>query len=244
MNDGIDADDGEPAEITRFLEASYGVKVQNMNGVGETDYAWDGLEGRTHLEREVIDHLLNGTEEIEEKLRVKFQAFPNDRIIFMPEGVLEPAPQGVLTYHRQSGRNVMLGQLEPRPPKPARPGLYKMVYGFLYRVGRYCEIHWTTSMAASAVAIGEFYSSDQKESTTFQRYLKHPDWRPNLQVARLLGMTLNDTNMGPDKCEKVILKFGTVWNAMRADPQEWAVIPGISAETARVFMRKNGRFDV
>lgn len=245
----IEIDQHEPLEVARFLEPVVEIEIKPLNEVGWADYRWTGEAladsplGVYHHERKLWQDLVGGLDEVEDLLRRQHQSHPEAKHRLIIEGGgIEPAPRGVLVYYRPQGKSMMLSKLMGN-----QAGLYKRIMGWIAEVQRYIEIYQSVSIAATATLLHELYQHDQKpeeDRTTFRRHSKRINWNPNPQVARLLGMTLNDVGWGVVTCEELIKDRGTVWNITSASPQTLALTRGVSVNSAREFLRKIGRGDV
>jgi ERCC4-type nuclease len=251
----IEVDIHEPTDIIRFLEPTpIDIKVTGLNDQGFADYYWTGEllawypghDGSYQIERKTATDLAGGADGIEEQIRREIRSHPGSYFRLIIEGNLEPAPGGgVIAYQRASGRDVMLG----RRVAERQQGLYKKNIGQLAGWSEFIEVIPTTSYASTAATIVELYQRDQRsedERSTFRRFFKTlPNWNPNPQVMRLLGLALNDTGVGVELAARIIEQYGTVWSFIHADPKEAAKrIRGISEAGVRQFQRKMGRLDV
>lgn len=240
---GMKVDNKEPADMQRGLDVPIlSMEVMDLNSLGFGDYLWyDHHDEIQHFERKTWEDAARDWDSIEDQLRREKQAHPDARLHLILEGVAEPAPNGIIIYRRQQGRNIMLGQQVGK-----QPGLYKKITGGLYGMSEFLDVHFTASMAASMSALSEWYQYDQKEEhSLFRRHLKMIDWNPNRHVAALMGMAQNDTGLGVQRCEDLINEYGTVWNVIHEDPgMVGAMVRGISADTIRNLDRKIGRPDV
>lgn len=128
-----------------------------------------------------------------------------------------------------------------------QPGLYKKVQAWVAEVQRYMEVFETSSYPATATLIHTLYMHDQKvdeEHHTFNRYFKQVTWNPNMQVVRLMGLAATDSGIGSELAERIIGKFGTVWNFLHADPVEFTGVPRLGVDRPVKLLQKIGRPDV
>lgn len=240
-----EVDRSEPLELVRLLDTSSAWDVQGLNDAGWADFRWQRSDGNwRHVERKTWHDIENetGQNEVEVIIRKYLSSQPQARLILLVEGVVEPAPTGLLMYRKRSGQNVFIGGV----PSGSRRSAYKESEAWLNQVREYLDVRQTSSMAASAVAIHSWYENDQKEDhSTFNRHFKQITWNPNPQVTRLLGLASNDTNIGVITAENLIRVYGTAWHVASASPDDIAAkVKGISKEGARNFLRKIGRLDV
>lgn len=248
---GIRADRSEPDDILRFIDQAVPVTREQLNGEMTRwgDYVWSGEsvthwpdhDGTYQTERKTWVDLAGNIEEIEEQLRAQQLAHPQSYHRLLVEGAGEPAINGIYAYSRVPGRSVMA------PKTLGHAGQFKSVIGKLAGWNEFIEIWFTASYPATAATIVELYQRDQKpedERDTFRKHFKQITWHPNPQVARLVGMAWRDTNIGVEKAEQLIAKFGTAWAVCNARPDEIAQIKGISLAGAKLFLQKIGRLDV
>ena len=237
----IQVDIAEPKEMLGYIFVGVEAVFSDLNQDGYADYRWTGESlldspiGEYHLERKTWQDIISNIDQVEDLLRRQQQAHPEAKHRLLIEGLgIEPTSSGTklhTTKNKTVDNNVS----------------YKKVIGWYSEVQRYMEVYTTLTKEATAVALCELYHHDQKpeeERKTFSRYAKEMVWRPNSQVSRMLGLALNDTNLGPTKCEALIKKFGSVFNVIKASPEELAEVPGIGKPTAVNFLAKIGRGDV
>lgn len=240
----MDADRSEPLEVVRLLDQALEVNVCGLNDEGYADYRWTGelggYDGR-HIERKTWHDLASKLDEVEDLIRRQIKAHPRLKHTLLIEGCMEPAPLGVLIYRRSQGKNIMV------PGQEGNKSTFNKIYGWLNQASKYTEIIPTASMAASAIALVVMYKGDQEPEeahTTFKRAFKPMTWNPNPQVSRLLGASLNDTNIGVKTAEAIMKEFPTLYSVITASPESLAKVPGMGLGTARGFLRAVGRLDV
>lgn len=242
-------DQSEPQDILRALSMLHNAdfEVHPLNAEGWADYVHDGVECFCHgsftynTERKTWGDLANGVEDIEEQLARQVRLHPNAHHRLIIEGVAEPAAQGLLVYSKAAGKNVFMGGL-----KGYRGASYKSIVGWLAQVRKSWEVVYSTSMAASAIQLGEWYSGDQINEdahTTFKRMFKSVDYSVNPQAQRILGAA-GEVRVGPKTAEAIAARFGTAWRAFKAPIDEWVTIPGVGYKTAQEYLRGIGRGDV
>lgn len=236
----MEIDNHEAMEVVRLISPAVDVEIAPLNSQGWADYRWRDINKQwVQLERKTVSDLLS-TADIEEQLREQKQRNPDAELRLLIEGVIEPAPTGVIIYSRQGGRNAFAGKY-----MGTQAGLFKRIAGWEYQVQKFAEVYYSSSWAASAAKIVEMYQNDQEEShSTFRRHFKPMIWHPNPQVKKLLGLASNDTGIGVQLAERLIAKFGTVWNVASAQPMEIAEVTGISQLGAKKFLQAIGRMDV
>lgn len=234
-------DTNEPPEILKLLmQCEPNTSLEPLNDEGLADYFWFGAEYDSNLERKTWNDVASDADAIEVQLYKQHILHPECRHRLLIEGLMAPEPNGVSVY----SETISTGHSKWRD-YPGKPGMYSRLISQVLGWGEFIEIlPPSPNVSSSALMIAALYHRDQKpdaERTTFRRYFKQITWRPNLQVSRLLGMALNDTNIGPDRAEDLIDEFGTVWNTIHAAPEDWSKLRGFSAATARNFLRKIGR---
>lgn len=246
----IQCDIHEPLEVIRLIEPVHDVDQVPLNDEGWGDYKWTGEmlvdcpEGDYHHERKLWSDFASDLDSIEDLLRRQHKSHPKAKHRLIIEGGgIEPAPRGVIVYTRRQGQNIMVGRQLGN-----QSGLYKKIMGWIAECSRYMEIYFSASHAGTAALLCELYEHDQKteeERKTFQRYSKPMNWNPNPQVQMMLGLATGNTGLGPILAERLIQRYGTVWNVIHASPQDWGnTVKGISGDAARTFLRKIGRTDV
>lgn len=246
----IEVDGHEPTDIGRFIGQVVDVDVKDLNTARWADYKWTGEvlpywpkhDGTYHLERKTWGDMASGVEEIEEQLRAQHAHHPEAVLRLLIEGGAEPGNgRQMIVYSRASGRDVMTGR--------ALGGSYKSLLGAIMGWQEFLEVlPWSTSYVSTAAIVVEQYQRDQKpmeERGTFQRYFKRIQWHPNPQVEKLIGMAARDDTVGVVMAERLIARFGTVWNLIHASPDTIAAdVKGISKAGAVTMLRRMGRPDV
>lgn len=245
----IEVDKSEPSDIIRLLEPAVDVDLVALNIDRWADYRWSGEaishwpnhDGTYHVERKTWQDMVGGVEDIENQLREQYQMHPKAMLRLIIEGAVEPHPTGVYVYQRAKGRDVMV------PRKEGHNGQYAAIWGKVAGWYEFMDVFQTASYPATAGLLVELYKRDQKpedDRETFRKHYKVMTWHPNVQVMRLLGVAGRDTNIGVEKAEAIIAKFGTMWAAINASPEELAQVRGISVGGAKFFLQKIGRLDV
>lgn len=245
----IAVDRSEPTDIARYIEPVVDVTVLSLNEDRWADYRWSGEivshwpkhDGSYHVERKTWDDLADSVEQVEEQLREQLQHHPNSMLRLVVEGAIEPHPLGVMAYTRARGKDVLVGRVK------GRPGSYASIMGKIAGWYEFLDVYPTVSYPATAALLVELYKRDQKpedERHTFQKHFKPAIWAPNPMVVKLLGVAGKDTNIGVEKAEALIMRFGTVWAVLSARPEEIAQVRGISVDGAKLLLRRVGRLDV
>ncbi|MFZ5501008.1 MAG: hypothetical protein ACOY58_03740, partial [Candidatus Micrarchaeota archaeon] len=209
----------------------------NLNDQGHADYLWQCQDGsEQEFERKTWHELLADLDSIEEQLRKQMQSHPRIRHGLLVEGVALPVFSGVAVYRKTQKGYMVPGQTYNRS--------LNAVYAWLYEVGKYMEVYFSPGLEATATMLCRFYLADQKEEhTTFRRHLKVANWHPNEQVRRLMGVS-QGVKIGETKAQGLIAKYGTVWNVLRASPEQLTLVEGIGMKLARDLLRAVGRPDV
>jgi ERCC4-type nuclease len=237
----LQVDRSEPPEIPRLMQPVVPVEYPvNLNDEGYADYLWQTRFGSNvpmqQFERKTWSDLLSDLDSIEDQLRRQMQAHPDVRHGLLVEGVALPVFGGVNVYHK-TGKGYMV------PGKTFNRSL-DAIYAWLYEVGKYMEVYFSPSLEVTATMLARFYLADQKdEHTTFRRHLKIANWHPNEQVRRLMGVC-HGVKIGEAKAEALIGRFGTVYNVIKATPEQLTVVEGIGMKLARDLLRAVGRPDV
>lgn len=240
LEPGINGDEHEPKEIGSYVDQAVNCTISQLNINGYTDWCWLGTNGICELERKTARDLAMGADEVEDQLRNQVQRSPNSKHRLLIEGALEPSDRGVKWIQRKHGTGTIEYNVEGN-----QHGAYARLMGQIAGWSEFIEIIPSFSYASTAAILVELYKFDQKEEhSTFQRYFKPMIWKGDDQVRRLLGMALNDTNIGPEKAQAIINEFGTIWIALHKSVEAWTAIPGIGRQTAVNFLRKMGRGDV
>ncbi len=235
-------DNHEPASMYAMLDQAMTLTMTGLNDQLFADYLWNGGEGPSQAERKTITDLLGGEGTaksllaIEDQLRRQKAAHPDIRLMLIVEGIATPTPTGTTTwYESRTNKRIMHSGREFKLP-------LQTVYAWTYQVSRFLEVYFTPNMVCTARMLTAFYKSDQKaDHTTFERYLKVMDWHPNPQVQGLINI---GSGIGEVRAKALIDKFGTVYNVMRATPNELAQVEGVGMATAITFLRRIGRPDV
>lgn len=243
----FEADHSEPQEIVRLLDQMVDIQVVGLNAIGWADYKYDGVFCHCHgsniyeCERKTWMDLVNGIEEVEAQLAGYMDRHPGVHHRLYIEGVAEPAAGGVLVYSKAQGKNVFVAGL-----KGNRQTTYNSIVSWLHQAGKYWEVVETTSMAATAVALGQHYKADQVEDSehkTFHRMFKKRSYFKNKQAEIIMNAS-GEVPFGEVRALAVAKHFGTAWRAFKASPDEWAKVPGVGRNTAVAYLRNLGRGDI
>lgn len=228
-------DNHEPSEIVSFLRPAAPTQVEALNSQGYADYLWECYGGSlTQWERKTWLNLFSSLDDIEFQVYNQLVNHPEVETKILIEGVASPEGEKVVTYIRRKG--IMVPGFTPRA---SMTKVYAWLHS-IYRMG--IEIQYAATPEASATALASFYANDQKAThDTLRRNLKRTDWKPNVQVARLVGAAYNDTNIGVEKAERLIKVYGTFWNVIHASPEDIAMrVDGISVQGAKLFLSRIG----
>lgn len=243
----LQADETEPQEVLRLLDQKYDLDVGPWNKAGWADYHYTGVPCFCHgsseynCERKTWGDLSNGIEDIEMQLANQMDKHPGIHHRLLIEGIAEPAAKGLLLYTKAQGQNVFRAGLRGEKVQQ-----YKSIMAWLHQVGKYWEVVWTPSMAATAITVAAFYDGDQVQEEshgTFHRIFKQYDYRADPQAVRIMGAAA-DVPLGPVRAEAVAKHFGTAYRAYTGSVSEWVKVPGIGEVLARKYLRGLGRGDV
>lgn len=242
----IEADETEPAEITRLIGQALDIDVHGLNKKGWADYYYTGEDCYCHdsniynNERKTWLDILNGIEDVEIQLAWQLQAHPRAHHRLFIEGLVEPAAMGLYVYKKAQGKNMFLAGNQGK-----QAATYTKLMAWLHQVSKYWEVVWTPTMAATAMTIVAYYKADQipeEEHETFHRTFKMQDYHVDIQTMKILNAS--PKGFGPAAAEAVKKRFGTAWRAWKAPLSEWLEVPGIGRVTAEKYLREIGRGDV
>ena len=242
----IEVDEHEPLEIVRWLDVATEIEQTDLNAQGWADYRYTGEECFCHgastynTERKTWSDLGGGIEAVEAQLLNQFQSHPEVHHRLIVEGVVEPAPKGLIYYTKSPGQNMFRSSL-----RGERTQAMKSIRAWLHQVGKYCEVVFTFGYTDTAITLASYYEADQvpeDEHTTFKRMFKTSTFRANPQAEAILGAS--PKGFGPSRAEAVAKHFGLAWKAFKAPVEEWVRIPGVGEITARQYLRHIGRTDV
>jgi hypothetical protein len=243
----IEVDQSEPQEIARLLDQITEVEVAPNNAMGWADYKYTGVYCYCHnsnvynCERKTWGDLAAGVDEVEEQLCRQLDLHPGVHARLYIEGVAEPAAGGLLVYSKAQGKNLFMAGL-----KGSRQTTYNSIVSWLRQQGKYWEVVFTASMAASAVTIGQNYKADQVEEgehrTNLRMYKKRSYYKN--EQAEIIMNASGHVAIGEQKSLALAKHFGTAWRAFKASPQEWMQVPGIGPKLATDYLRNLGRGDI
>ena len=233
----LEIDYHEPVNMQPSISQVIPCKVSNLNDEGWADYKWMGADGVHHWERKQWGELTGGLDSIEQQLRLEYQNHRDAHLGLIVEGVATPSMMGTQLWARSKGKDVIYRSRDQRLR-------YAMVSSWLYQIGKFIEVHYTSDLSATAAFLCAAYQSDQKESHgTFERYLRPISWNPNPQVEMLAALG-HGIGIGPAKAEAIIKQYGTVWNVLSTEPHQLAGTQGVGKVLATKLLRKVGRADV
>lgn len=233
----LEIDYHEPVDMLPRMASVVPARVSNLNDEGWADYKWTGADGDHQWERKQWGELTSGLDSIEGQLRQEFRAHPKAKLGLIVEGVATPSMMGTQLWNRSKGKDVIYRTRE-------QSLRYGQVSAWLYQIGKFIEVHYTSDLSGTAAFLCAAYQSDQKEEHgTFERYLRPITWSPNPQVEMLAAIG-HGIGVGPAKAEAIIKQFGTVWNVLSADPSLLIATPGVGRVLAMKLLRKVGRPDV
>jgi hypothetical protein len=237
----LKVDEFEPVNILTLLQQTHPDLIQTaLNRSGFADYVWElasPVQGDIieQAERKQVAEILSDMTHVEEQLRGEIERHPNT--ILIVEGIAEPTPsRGIRTFNlTPNGRGFRPGKEFNTP--------YERFEGWLISLERVGIVVWrTSSWMATARSIHQWYSSAQRtEHQALQRYLKtRPLWMPNPQVESL--MNIKKGGVGPERAERLIEVFGTVWDVLRQDPDFInEMVPGMGLTAAKKLLNAAGR---
>jgi ERCC4-type nuclease len=234
--DGPLIDTHEPS-LAKALLGQIGFQQYGLNDLGWADYYWTDLQGEArHLERKTWGEL-SDLDGVEEQIQRHLTKQPQAKLTWALEGVVVPSQDGYTIYKETSSKGRILFVATNQQRRPL-----KMVHSWLYQIGKYVEVHYTSSLLSTVNLITAMYQADQKpDHTTLHRYYRKVNWHPNPQVAKLMSTA---DGIGPVKAQAIIERFGTLWAVFNADPYMIATVPGIGISTARRILAQAGRPDV
>jgi ERCC4-type nuclease len=234
----LSIDSHEPAEAEAYLAPSIedGVKRYPLNERGFADYQWETWEDEiVHVERKTWGELIGSVPKIEDQLRRHIANQPTGRLILLLEGMITSTPIGVSILKATNRDRVWVAGRATT----YRPG---QLYAWLYQIGKHMEIYQTSDYKGTCSALAAFYKGDQKEEhTTFKRHFKEVAFNPNPQVTQLMGVF---PGIGEQRAIKLIDRFSTVWNVIKAQPEELMSVDGIGPKLSRQLLQRVGRPDV
>lgn len=239
-------DTHEPSEAFKLLSTTVpGTQMSPLNDEGFADYLWpctdsnQEISGLVQAERKQWSELLSDLDSIEDQVRREIQAHPEVRTMLIVEGIALTGQTGTMVFKRARTKGNIL------VCKGTYSKSLNMVYAWLYQVSKYIEVYFTADLVATCTALTAFYKADQKEEHhTFNRYLKPVVFHPNPQVVKLMGLTSNTAGVGPEKCQALIAKYGTVWRVLNARVDQLQTVAGIGPVLAKKILREVGRADV
>lgn len=231
----------ELPELQRLLGYLPELQVTSLNEGGWADYAWLDSGGLPHhTERKTWRELFD-VDRVEEQLTRHLLNHPEAKLTLLVEGTPLPLPGNMTAFYKvvtnKKGKQWFIPAGTWRQPLQA-------TYSFLYQVGKFCEVYFSSCPITSAIAISSFYKADQKpdtDHTTFRRHIARIEFHRNPQVSKLMSIA---EGIGPTRAEAIIERFTVVWNVLRASPEELARVPGVGITTATKLLRQIGRSDV
>ena len=236
MDKGVPLIDVHEPEIMKSLLGPVGFSQYHLNSDGWADYYWEGLLFKRHVERKTWAEL-SSLDKVEEQIHRHLTKQPDAQLTWLLEGVATPSDHGYQTYKEthSKGRTLFVPTAGGRRPM-------KMVHAWLYGIGKFVEVHYTSSLYGTANLLTSMYQADQKEHhSTLHRYYKKVDWHPNPQVSKLIAIA---DGLGEKRAEALIERFGTIWNVLKESPAMLSTVNGIGMNTAKKILRKAGRPDV
>ena len=236
MEDGPLIDVHEP-EVMKSLLGPVGFNQYHLNSDGYADYYWKDWEGKErHVERKTWGEL-GVLDKVEEQIWRHLTKQPQAHLTWILEGVAMPNDSGYTTYKETSNKGRSLFVPSSGGSRPM-----KMLHAWLYQIGKFVEIHYTSCLLSTANLLTAMYQADQREShSTLHRYYRQVDWHPNPQVGKLMAIA---DGIGEKKAEALIERFGTVWMVLKADPAMLTTVKGVGMVLAKRILRKAGRPDV
>lgn len=229
--------DSHEPQLMKSLLGPIGFRQYALNDAGWADYYWLMFDGVPHhVERKTWGEL-SDMDAVEEQIWRHLTKNPEAKLSWILEGVAAPDSGGYTTYKEATsrGRMIFVGSSNQHRPM-------KMVHAWLYQIGKFVEVHYTSCLVSTANLITAMYQSDQKEShTTLARYYNKTTWHPNPQVKNLMAVA---DGIGPVKAEAIIKEFGTLYAVLSARPEEISRVPGIGMNTAKKILARAGRADV
>jgi len=224
-------------ELMKSLLGPVGFSQYHLNSDGYADYFWQKWDNsERHVERKTWTEL-SSLDKVEEQIHRHLTKQPDAQLTWLLEGVATPSDHGYQTYKEthSKGRTLFVPTSGGRRPM-------KMIHAWLYGIGKFVEIHYTSSLYSTANLLTAMYQADQKEQhSTLHRYYQKVDWHPNPQVSKLIAIA---DGIGEKRAEALIERFGTVWNVLRESPAMLSTVEGIGMNTAKKVLRKAGRPDV
>ena len=235
----LQADVHEPGEkFLTYVRPAVPCEMVVLNERLWADYRWQGIDGRwTQVERKTWGEILANVDAVEDQLRRHLKNQPSARLVFVLEGMVDVASDGVYTVVPNKG-----GTMWTRGHRSGTR--LSRIYSWLYNASEYVEVFQTGSYEQTCQFLVQAYKQDQKEESehkTFNRYYKKVTFHPNPQVLALMGMA---PGLGEVKAEALIAKFTTVWNVLSASPKELMMVDGIGSGMAHTLLQRIGRTDV
>jgi len=230
--------------LMKSLLAPTGFEEDSLNEQGWADYRWSmggvAYKPYHHVERKTWGEL-SDLDAVEEQLfrHIKNHERDGAKLTWILEGVVTPTVSGYVIYKEASSKGRVLFVPAHQQHKPL-----KMLHAWLYRIGQFVEVHYTSCVIDTANLLVAMYQNDQKaeaDHDTFARYYKSLSWNPNPQVAKLIAI---GDGIGTIRAQAIIERFGTVYNVLQAQPEHLASVSGIGMVTAKKLLQRIGRTDV
>lgn len=256
----------EPVEIETLIQQVVPTTRGPFNSHGLPDYHWIAIDGhRIGVSRKQANELMGGLDAAEEQLRKDMVSV--DEMLLLVEGIFSSALMAPNFYDNSHNRATATSPIPPQGrnlQQAIQTWKLSKDYKYFYRDRKYYGsisgvYAWldvldkkgiTTVQTAywidTAIVLGAIYNSSQKkEHTTLQRYIKQKITpKPhNHHVETLMGIKGTDHGplLGETKAKALIDKFGSVWYVLLQEPEELAQVEGIGLITARKLLKAIGR---